>query len=149
MAEVFKVLKSLKSTTIFDYVFIAVIVFYAILLTFLIVITIKYKKEKRKNKIVLKSYNYEDKTAIVPKSIEYLSCVEEGYSVYQGYIDIDYLKQLVSELKNSSLEYEDEKFIDEFETYLLNFVSRQPSALERKTLSDYVGKVIKKVAKYS
>ncbi len=91
----------------------------------------------------------EDKSIAVPKSIEYLSCVEEGYSVYQGYVDINYLKELTGELKQKSLEYEDEQFIDEFETYLLNFVSRQPTALERVTLSNYVGKAIKKIAKYS
>ena len=149
MTWFYSVFKGLKNSNFFDYIFISIVLLSIGLLTFLIVTTIKYKKEKLKNKIVLKSISCDDKTAVVPKSIEYLSCVEDGYSVYQGYIDINYLKELVSELKSSPLDYEDEKFVDEFETYLLNFVKRQPSTLERATLSDYIGKVIKKIAKYS
>ncbi len=142
-------LKPITEFTLVDYLFYSFFLLFIISFSCLIAVYIKYRKERSKNKIVLSPLDIESDKEKTPKSIEYLSCVEQGYSVYQGYIDINYLKELTGELKSKSPELDDEKFADEFETYLLNFVSRQPAACERITLSEYVGKLIKKLAKYS
>lgn len=84
-----------------------------------------------------------------PKSVDILSCVENPVSVYGGYIDVKYLKGLIDNIKEKNLEYNDEKEIEELEVYLLNFVNRQPNALERSKLSAYVESLIKKLAKYN
>ena len=142
-------LKPITEFTLVDYLFYSSFLLFMMSFSCLITVYIKYRKERSKNKIVISPVDIENDKEKTPKSIEYLSCVEQGYSVYQGYIDINYLKELTGELKSKSLELDDEKFADEFETYLLNFVSRQPASCERITLSEYVGKLIKKLAKYS
>ncbi len=83
-----------------------------------------------------------------PKSVEIISCIEEPISVYNGYVDVKYLKKLIEDLKEKDLEYDDEKKVEEFEVYLLNFVNRQPNSIERTKLSEYIGDLIKKLAKY-
>lgn len=83
------------------------------------------------------------------RTLEVLSCVEQPVSVYNGYIDVRYLKSLIDSIKERNLEYDDEKEIEELEVYLLNFVNRQPNRLERSKLSSYVESLIKKLAKYN
>ena len=82
------------------------------------------------------------------KGVEFINCVEQGGSVYSGYIDVRYIKSLIEKLKEKTLELDDEAKIEEFEVYLLNFVNRQPNIKERDKLSNYVGDLIKKLAKY-
>ena len=83
-----------------------------------------------------------------PKSVEIISCIEEPTTVYNGYVDVKYLKSLIEDLKRKELEDVDEKKIEEFEVYLLNFVNRQPNSIERTKLGEYIGDLIKKLAKY-
>ena len=106
---------------------------------------------KRKAKAIIKTNNLLkiDKVNETEKQVETISCIEEPVSVYSGYIDVSYVKSLIDKLKQSPLEYEDEKEIEDFEIYLLNFVNRQPSGYERKCLSEYMGSLIKKLAKYN
>ena len=83
------------------------------------------------------------------KQIEVISCIEEPTSVYSGSIDVSYVKSLIDKLKENSLEESDEKEIEEFELFIINFVNRQPNGYERKKMSEYMGSLIKKLAKYT
>ena len=106
---------------------------------------------KRKSKNVAYTYNLlkVQKQTENHKNVEVIPCTEEGASVYSGYIDVNYVKSLIDKLKENSLEFEDEKEVEEFEIYLLNFVNRQPNGIERKRLSEYMGSLMKKLAKYN
>lgn len=104
----------------------------------------KSKKSKMLNLVNTEIKPLESK----PKSVEIISCMEEPITVYNGYVDVKYLKSLIEDLKRKELEYVDEKKIEEFEVYLLNFVNRQPNSIERTKLGEYIGDLIKKLAKY-
>lgn len=65
-----------------------------------------------------------------------------------GYIDVEYLKSLVTRLKDKNLTTQDELEIEELELFILNFLSRQPTANERIKLNGYLSSLIKKLAKY-
>ena len=86
---------------------------------------------------------------ITERAVEKLTCSEYVSEAYAGYIDTDYLRELVRNLKEKNLEEKDAFEIENLEVYLLNFVSRQPTRAERQILSEYVGMLIKKLAKYS
>ncbi|MBO5889092.1 MAG: hypothetical protein J6Q58_03020 [Clostridia bacterium] len=107
----------------------------------------RYKCKKPKDINLIKGSITPNETK--PKSIEIISCLEEGATVYNGYVDVKYLKSLIDKLKENNLEYEDEKTVEELEVYLLNFVNRQPNSIERTKLSSYIGDLIKKLAKYN
>ncbi len=104
----------------------------------------KSKKSKMLNLVNTEILPLESK----PKSVEIISCIEEPTTVYNGYVDVKYLKSLIEDLKRKELEDVDEKKIEEFEVYLLNFVNRQPNSIERTKLGEYIGDLIKKLAKY-
>ncbi len=108
------------------------------------VIKIKRKEKPKINK-QLSIINNTEKQKIV----EVIPCTEEGASVYSGYVDVKYVKSLIDALKQKSLEEGDLKEVEDFELYLLNFINRQPNSLERKRLSEYIGSLFKKLAKYN
>lgn len=69
--------------------------------------------------------------------------------IENGYLDIGYVKSLICELKTKPLSDSDYREIEEFEVYLLRFISRQPEGEERKIISAYLSSLIKKLALYA
>ena len=107
---------------------------------------VRFKNKKPKDLNVIKGEIIPSESK--PKSVEIISCIEEPTTVYNGYVDVNYLKRLIYDLKAKDLEFDDEKKVEEFEVYLLNFVNRQPNSIERTKLGEYIGDLIKKLAKY-
>ncbi|MBO5712629.1 MAG: hypothetical protein J6R88_00290 [Clostridia bacterium] len=68
---------------------------------------------------------------------------------FDGFLDISYLKSLLSQLNEKNLTEEDRKDLEDFEVYLMNFASRQPYRSERVKLSAYLSDFIKKLARYN
>lgn len=66
-----------------------------------------------------------------------------------GYLDVGYVKSLINELKQKELSEEDYNQIEEFEIYLLRFITRQPNGEERVVLSEYLSMLIKKLSLYA
>ncbi len=66
-----------------------------------------------------------------------------------GYLDVSYVKSLIQKLKEKNLSQEDYALVEDFELYLLNFVSRQPVGEERSVLSEKISMLIKKLAFYA
>ncbi len=102
----------------------------------------------KKVKIVQEVQRKQLESAPQKKAVEVISCVEEGATVYGGYLNVDYLKGLLTSLKGKELEFDDEKWLEDFEVYLLNFVNRQPNTIERVKLSEDISSLIKKLAQY-
>ena len=67
---------------------------------------------------------------------------------YDGFLDVAYLKSLLSLLNEKNLSKEDREELDEFQVYLMNFASRQPYRSERIKLNNYLSNFIKKLARY-
>ena len=65
-----------------------------------------------------------------------------------SWLDINYLKGLISNLKSKDIPTSDLIELEDFEVYLLNFVTREPNAYERKVLSEKINLLIKKIALY-
>ena len=65
-----------------------------------------------------------------------------------GYLDVVYLKSLISKLKEKELSNSDYDEVEDLELYLLNFVNRQPEPEERTILSEKISMLIKKIAFY-
>ena len=65
-----------------------------------------------------------------------------------GFLDVAYLKSLLSLLNEKELSQLDRQELDEFEVYLMNFANRQPYRSERIKLNDYLSDFIKKLARY-
>ena len=106
----------------------------------------------KKQAEVEKSHNVEP--VILPPTnvkriVETIQCKTANSSEYSGYLNIDYLKELINKLKENNLTGEDLNEIEELEVYLLNFVTRQPVGKERQILSNYIGLLFKKLAKYN
>ena len=107
-----------------------------------------YEKPKK----VIENYKkleVDEPKILATKSVEYLSCVEEGQTVYSGYLDVGYLKNLTIKLKEQNLTESESEKVEELELYLLNFVSRQPSLLERQVLSERLSEFIKILSRYN
>ncbi len=84
-------------------------------------------------------------TMPVSNAVKYFNKAE----VYRGYLDVGYIKSLIFELKQKDLSDEDYSKIEEFEIYLLRFITRQPNGEERVVLSEYLSMLIKKISLYS
>ena len=65
-----------------------------------------------------------------------------------GWLNVEYLKELISSLKAKNVKGEDLLELEDFEVYLLNFISREPNCYERKVLSSKINELIKKIAFY-
>ena len=85
----------------------------------------------------------------VKRIVETITCKTLNKPEYSGYLNIDYLKELIAELKKSDLDEQDLLEVEELELYLLNFVTRQPLEREREVLSTQIGLLFKKLAKYN
>lgn len=68
---------------------------------------------------------------------------------FDGYLNVPYLRSLISILKEKNLTETDCEELENFEVYLMNFASRQPYPFERQKLSGYLSDFIKKLARYN
>lgn len=85
----------------------------------------------------------------VKRIVETITCKTTSKNEYSGYLNIDYLKELILQLKKQNLDEQDLYELEELEVYLLNFVTRQPTCEERCVLSKHIGRLFKKLAKYN
>lgn len=99
------------------------------------------KKKLVKEPIVLEKVKIENEMPLPEKT-------QNCSDVFKGYINVSYLKSLLEKLKQKQLSDSDYREIEDFEVYILNFVSRQPNGEERKVLSERLSTLIKKMAKY-
>ena len=65
------------------------------------------------------------------------------------YLNVSYVKELINSLKEKDISESDYLELEEFEVYLLRFITRQPEAEERVELSKYISKLIKKLSLYA
>lgn len=95
----------------------------------------------------------EDKKDLAPTNVkrivETITCKPLSKPTFSGYLNVEYLRELVAQLKKCDLSEEELSEIEDFEVYLLNFVTRQPNSEERLKLSNYIGLLFKKLAKYN
>ena len=105
--------------------------------------------KKPKEILIEKEY---DKVDLAPTNVkrivETISCKAPDKKEYSGYLNVDYLRQLIEELKKNELDEQELNELEEFEVYLLNFITRQPEGKERQMISNYIGALFKKLAKY-
>ncbi len=137
----------------------AVEVFYynasAILLYFIMHLMLKIILNKPVNQTAYKTEQESETASVnleptnVKRMVETITCKTVNEQEYSGYLNVEYLKALIDKLKQSDLEEQELLEIEEFEVYLLNFVSRQPTGSERQVLSNYIGLLFKKLAKYN
>ena len=117
---------------------------------------IKLVKSSRKPKIIkesvkvvediqVESLNYGES---IKNAVEKIKLKEEEPILFNGFIDVAYIKSLLQSLNEKNLEEKDRLEVEELEVYLLNFVNRQPNGLEKEILSKHLGGLIKKLAKY-
>ena len=113
---------------------------------FICFFTLKRNKKKRahENTDIKSDYGLS-----VKRAVEKVITAEEPPQVFSGYVDVGYIKTLISSLKTNSLTDAEIQDLEEFEVYLLNFVNRQPTSSERQELSNKLGGLIKKLAKYA
>lgn len=69
--------------------------------------------------------------------------------LYTGYLDVNYVKALINDLKTKELSESDFQKIEELELYLMRFSQRQPFDKERAELSEKLSMLIKQLAKYA
>lgn len=84
------------------------------------------------------------------KNVIRLKCVPPDVDggKYDGYLDVSYLKSLITVLKTKNLTEDDKQELEDFEVYLMNFAARQPYNGERTKLSGYLSDFMKKLARY-
>ena len=85
----------------------------------------------------------------VKRIVETITCKTANEQEYSGYLNVEYLKTLIDKLKQNDLEEQELLEVEDLEVYLLNFITRQPTASERQVLSNYIGLLLKKLAKYN
>ena len=68
---------------------------------------------------------------------------------FDGYLDVSYLKSLISLLRERNLTEKDDKELEDLEVYLMNFARRQPYKSERSKLTEYLSDLMKKLARYN
>ena len=110
-------------------------------------------KTTRKNVIV---NDIEEKPPISPttkKAILKLNAKEDlensiKDNYFSGYLNVEYVKQLINSLKEKPISQIDLSTLTQFEIYLMNFCIRQPNNTERQKLSEYLSFLIKKLAEY-
>lgn len=65
------------------------------------------------------------------------------------YLNVSYVKELINSLKEKEISESDYLELEEFEVYLLRFITRQPEGEERVELSKYLSRLIKKLSLYA
>ena len=87
-------------------------------------------------------------TELPPSNVKPFFEEDASRTDFNGWINVENLKSIIKELKLKKLDGNDLMELEDFEVYLLNFVSRQPNAYERKVLSTRINSLIKKIARY-
>ncbi len=64
------------------------------------------------------------------------------------FIDVEYIKELISSLKDKPLTLQESEELEELEVFLLNFCYRRPNQEEKDKLSSYLSSLMKKLAYY-
>ena len=85
------------------------------------------------------------------KEVIKLKCVSPQIDggEFDGYLDVSYLKSLISLLRQRNLTEKDDKELEDLEVYLMNFARRQPYKSERSKLTEYLSDLMKKLARYN
>ena len=85
------------------------------------------------------------------KDVIKLKCVSPQIDggEFDGYLDVSYLKSLISLLRERNLTEKDDKELEDLEVYLMNFARRQPYKSERSKLTEYLSDLMKKLARYN
>ena len=85
------------------------------------------------------------------KEVIKLKCVSPQIDggEFDGYLDVSYLKSLISLLRQRNLSEKDDKELEDLEVYLMNFARRQPYKSERSKLTEYLSDLMKKLARYN
>ena len=106
-------------------------------------------KKNKKKQLVKNAEIKKDYGSSIKRAIEHVKLTEDATEIFSGYVDVAYIKTLINKLKSDSLSNQEKAEIEELEVYLLNFVNRQPTSSERQELSNKLGSLIKKLAKYA
>lgn len=131
--------KSAKSV----YTFITLVAVLSVIF-FIIVKAVSKKPTKIDIKRTVKKELTEE--AVSPsRIIEYF----KNDKLYTGYLDVNYVKALINDLKTKELSESDFQKIEELELYLMRFSQRQPFDKERAELSEKLSMLIKQLAKYA
>jgi DNA mismatch repair ATPase MutL len=132
----------------YNYILLAVLCLLLVsnIVLFICFFTLKRNKKKRahENNEIKSDYGLS-----VKRAVEKVITAEETPQVFSGYVDVGYIKTLISSLKTNSLTDAEIQDLEEFEVYLLNFVNRQPNNTERQELSSKLGALIKTLSKYA
>lgn len=116
------------------------------LLSIILFIVVKTLNLKWKIKSVKPQKNLEKKEELIPsRVVEYFNSGEP----FSGYLDVNYTKSLIANLKTKNLTEDDFQKIEDLELYLLRFTSRQPTKNERTELSEKLSMLMKKLAEYA
>ncbi len=120
---------------------------YLAIFTFLIVVFYMIIRKVSTKKGVKREEKLVEKVERIPVStaVSYFNKKE----IVSGYIDVSYIKTLISELKQKNLSDDDYSQIEDLEIYLLRFITRQPNSEERVVLSEYLSMLIKKISLYA
>lgn len=133
------IFKSVKSV----YTFIAVVSVLSVLF-YLVVIAVS-KKQRVTENAVIKNNNDTIEEVSPSRIVEYF----KNDKFFMGYLDVNYVKSLIKDLKNKNLSEGDYQKIEELELYLMRFSQRQPFDKERAELSEKLSMLIKQLAKYA
>ena len=115
-------------------------------LSILFFVIIKSLSVKWKTNGVTVSKNVEKNEELSPSRIaEYF----KGEKQFSGYLDVNYTKSLIKNLKTKNLTESDYQKIEDLELYLLRFTARQPNDSERAELSEKLSMLMKKLAEYA
>ena len=142
--EDFSGLKTVFSTEKKVYVFISALSVLSLLWFTAIKLSGKlYRKKQAKAPTII------ERQPQAQTSCERVETLLDANGELSGYLSVSHVKSLISELKTKPLSETDARELEEFEVYLLNFVTRQTSPPERKVLSGYLSELIKKTSRYA
>ena len=106
-------------------------------------------------KATAKRRNGEKKKEVIDTKTEEITRASNAVKYFKKeditseYLNVSYVKELINSLKEKDISDSDYLELEEFEVYLLRFITRQPEAEERIELSKYISKLIKKLSLYA
>ena len=106
----------------------------------------KVQNNKQKSTYSLENDIKLSSESVTKRAILHLKETEQNNSV--GYIDVGYIKELISLVKEKEISATEETELEEFEIYLMNFCQKQPNCDEKGKLSIYLSSLMKKLAHY-
>ena len=106
---------------------------------------IKKVSQKRKGKVKKSEDIKMEEVLPTSNAVKYFKMED----IKGEYLNVSYVKELISSLKQKQLTDSDYRELEELEVYLLRFISRQPEGEERAVLSEYLSMLIKKLSLYA